>query len=222
MNDPSDWVPEERRPLLVAYAEEIMVWNTKVNLISRTSLDELDNRHIKHCLALAWRRFPEHARVVDWGTGGGLPAVPLAIAFPTVSFVAVDSIAKKTAALRCIVRDLGLDNVEVWQGRAEAWEGTSSYFVSRATAPLRHLWKWSKRAMIAPVEGSSPPSGLQEQNDSDGRAIWEPGLICLKGGDLAKEIRQLKGKAHVSQWRLEEIAPILRLEEKHVLHVAPS
>jgi 16S rRNA (guanine527-N7)-methyltransferase len=222
MTDPSEWVPESRRPLLDAYAGEIIAWNSKVNLVSRTSLDELENRHIKHCLSIAWRRFPESARVVDWGTGGGLPAVPLAIAFPTVSFIAVDSIAKKTAALRCIVRDLGLDNIDVWQGRAESWNGTSSYFVSRATAPLRHLWRWSRRALADPASSAPAPSDATEQANSDERATWKPGLICLKGGDLGKEIRQLKGKAQVTQWTLAEVAPALLLEEKHVLHVAPS
>jgi 16S rRNA (guanine527-N7)-methyltransferase len=112
--------------------------------------------------------------------------------------------------------------VDVWQGRAEAWGGTSPYFVSRATAPLRSLWKWSKRALADSEDpGQISVEGVAEST-TGGREIWKPGLICLKGGDLAKEIRQLKGKAQASQWSLDDIAPSLMLEEKHVLHVAPS
>ncbi len=224
--DPESWVDPSRLPLLDAYASALGDWNRRVNLVARGSVTEVRWRHIPHCLSLAARRFPDDAVVVDWGTGGGLPAIPLAIAFPHVQVVAVDSTSKKTAALKSMVRSLGLENVVVWNGRAEAWEGQAAYFVSRAAAPLRKLWQWSKRAGAGALGVGAPrdraPGQLEAGGapSTDARSIWEPGLICLKGGDLAKEIRQVK-KVEVEQWRLDTIVQGTGFEDKYILHVRP-
>ena len=204
--------------MLDAYASALGDWNKKVNLVARGSVTEVRWRHVPHCLAIAARRFPDDSVVVDWGTGGGLPAIPLAIAFPNIQVVAVDSTAKKTAALKSMVRNLGLENVIVWNGRAEAWEGKASYFVSRAAAPLRKLWQWSKRA--GSEAWSSAEADVGPAPDGEHRPMWEPGLICLKGGDLAKEIRQVKRVA-IEQWGLEEIIKGSGFEDKYILHVKP-
>jgi 16S rRNA (guanine527-N7)-methyltransferase len=232
--NPESWIEPSRLPLLDAYASALGDWNRRVNLVARGSVTEVRWRHIPHCLALAFRRFPDNAVVVDFGTGGGLPAIPLAIAFPGIQVVAIDSTAKKTAALKAMVRNLGLDNVVVWNGRAEAWEGEAAYFVSRAAAPLRKLWQWSKRAGGDALQVGQPDTGLpvaQEGGgaESDGgpsevagasRAVWKPGLICLKGGDLAKEIRQVK-RVDVEQWDVNTIVEGGGFEDKYILHVTP-
>lgn len=197
-----------------AYVEALLAWNMRVNLVARSTGADQAREHVAHCLALATRVFPDGEQVVDWGTGGGLPAVPLAIAFPTVSFLAVDSTAKKTAALKAMVRELGIDNVEVWNGRAEEWGGEASFFVSRATAPLRKLWQWSRRA-LRPTAGPADTG----ENVPPARGSWKPGLICLKGGDLGREIRQVK--ADVECLSLDKVLQGERYRGKYILHVRP-
>ena len=176
MTTPPALTPD-RRATLDAYVAELARVNRRVNLVARgASRDDLE-RHVRHCLALASRPFPGGAVVVDWGTGGGLPALPLAVAFPDVRFVAVDAVGKKTEAVRLFARRLGVENVEVWKGRAEAYDGPAPHYaVSRATAPLADLWAWFARVR-APF--AAPPGA------------WAPGLVCLKGRDLDAEVAGL-------------------------------
>ena len=148
-----------------------------MNLVAPKTVPEAEERHLIHSLALARKGFPARATVVDFGTGGGLPAVPLAIRFPDVQFVAVDAVRKKTEAVRLFARRLGLDNLGVWNGRAEEWDGTAHYAVSRATAPLTDLWGWFDRA--------------RQSLDTVPDDAWTPGLIALKGGDLGPEVEGL-------------------------------
>ena len=186
---PFDLVPVERRPLLDQYAAELSVLNRGVNLIARSSAARIREDHIAHCLTLCQRGFPDGCRVVDWGSGGGLPAIPLAICFPAVEFVAVDSIAKKTDAVRIMARRLGLDNVVVWNGRAEDWREPVYSAVSRATAVLETLWTWTRPWIDVPLE----------VENRDG--LWPRGLICLKGGDLGEEMTALQRR--FSETKLE-------------------
>jgi 16S rRNA (guanine527-N7)-methyltransferase len=219
--DPESWIPAERRALMDAYAEELRTWNARVNLISRSSEHTIRRVHIPHCLSIAWRKFPPGSRVADFGTGGGLPAVPLAICFPDVSFVAIDSKGKKVAALKSMCRTLGLDNVVVVQGRAETWDGEVQYTVSRAAAPLDKLWKWSGRVLhveaVGRDEPKAEPHGPKPQS-SKGRSDWTPGLICLKGGDLGKEMRRTARKARLESWALADIVSGAANEGKYILH----
>ncbi|HLT46267.1 MAG TPA: 16S rRNA (guanine(527)-N(7))-methyltransferase RsmG [Rubricoccaceae bacterium] len=175
-NPLADLTPRQRAQL-DAFAAELARVNRRVNLVSPATVPEVEERHLVHSLALAHRAFPAGATVVDWGSGGGLPAVPLAVRFPDVRFVAVDAVRKKTEAVRLFARRLGLANLDVWNGRAEAWDGAAHYAVSRATAPLADLWGWLARVRLPPPE---VPEGC-----------WAPGLVCLKGGDLTEEIAAL-------------------------------
>lgn len=160
-----------------AYGRLLREMNRKMNLVSRESEGEIETLHIPHVLALALHPFPAGAVVVDWGTGGGLPAIPLAIAFPSVKIHAVDAVEKKVLAVRTMARRLGLTNLEAWSGDAAKWLGRASHSVSRATAPLVDLWRWHARVSTGtPVNAAS----------------WRAGLVCLKGGDLTRELAELE------------------------------
>jgi 16S rRNA (guanine527-N7)-methyltransferase len=172
---------------LEAYAGELEAMNRRINLISRDDVGHIASRHIPHCLTLAVRGFPADAVVADWGTGGGLPLIPLAIVFPEVRFIGIDAVAKKIQAVKTFARRLELANVETWHGRAESFPERIDYSVSRATAPLETLWSWHVRAAGEPLAGGQ------------GAGEWPRGLVCLKGGDLEQEIGQVTGAAAVSR-----------------------
>lgn len=163
----------EQRNHLKAFEAAVLQFNAQFNLVSRPSANDFWAHHVADCLGLAVRRFPDGAVVADWGTGGGLPAIPLAIAFPRVTFYAVDSNRKKHFALRTIQRQLGLKNLHPWHGRANSFPHRLQYSVSRATAPLTDLWAWHSRC-------ANPQSDLTSED-------WNCGLVCLKGGDLRPE-----------------------------------
>lgn len=163
---------------LGAYQEHLLHFNQRINLISREDELHIAERHILHALALTQHDFPSGCTIVDWGTGGGLPAIPLSIVFPDVKVYAVDAVGKKVQAVQAMARRLKLDNLHPWHGRAEDWPGTLDYSVSRATAPLLDLWQWH---MCARAEKALLPD----------KNHWASGLICLKGGDLTSEISAL-------------------------------
>ena len=180
--DPFEQITDGQRQQLNAFEEMLCRFNDRVNLISPDTEQHFRSQHLLHCLTLTLRDFPEGSTIVDWGTGGGLPAIPLAICFREVTVVGVDSVGKKCRAVRTMARRLGLDNCYAWAGRAEEWDGEAHYSVSRATAPLATLWKWHQRVAIpldqAPAEDE-----------------WPQGLLTLKGGDLREEVESLQASA---------------------------
>ena len=183
MNDlawnPFERLTAEQREQLDAFEEQLLRFNQRVNLISPDSERHFRTQHLLHCLTLTVRDFPDGCTIVDWGTGGGLPAIPLAICYPDVTVVGVDSVGKKGRVVRTIARRLGLDNCYSWTGRAEEWAGTAHSSVSRATAPLAELWKWHRRVVI---DLNEPPTDDE----------WRQGLLTLKGGDLRDEVEALR------------------------------
>ncbi|MEF8866454.1 MAG: RsmG family class I SAM-dependent methyltransferase, partial [Salinibacter sp.] len=121
--DDRAWTPvaaltTEQRERLEAFEEQLLRFNPRINLISPETEDAFRTRHLLHCLTLTVRDFPGGCTIVDWGTGGGLPAIPLAICFPETTVVGVDSVGKKVRAVRTIARRLGLENCFTWNGRA--------------------------------------------------------------------------------------------------------
>ncbi len=186
----------------------LVEFNRRINLISREDEEHVWLHHVLHCLYLSYRRFPPGATVVDWGTGGGLPAIPLAIAFPDVQFVAVDAIQKKVHALRAMVRRMGLDNVDVYQSRADEFEVEAGYSVSRATAALADLWSWHRRM--------KPPAARAVDE-----SCWAAGLICLKGGGLDAEIAEVTPFADVERIALSELASEPYFRDKAILVCTP-
>lgn len=178
-------------------------WNSKINVISRKDIDGLYEKHVLHSLSIAAVfEFPAGSAVIDIGTGGGFPGIPLAIYFPEVNFHLVDSIGKKLKVVESIAAALGLANVTVQHTRAEEIKNrTFDYAVSRAVAPLGELWRWAKPLLKRP----------QQQDPA-------PGLICLKGGSLAAEIQESGCRP-----RLVEIYELFEREyfkEKYLLYVA--
>jgi len=176
--DPFEQLTTEQREQLDRFQEQLLRFNQRVNLISPETEEAFRTRHLLHCLTLTVRDFPDGCTIVDWGTGGGLPAIPLAICYPDVTVVGVDSVGKKSRAVRTIARRLGLENCFTWNGRAQEWTGEAHYSVSRATAPLATLWRWHRRVAVS-------------LDDAPRDEEWPPGLLALKGGDLGDEIADL-------------------------------
>lgn len=151
-------------------------WNEKINVISRKDIENLYERHILHSLSIAKLiQFKNAAKIMDLGTGGGFPGVPLAILFPDSRFHLVDSIGKKLHVINTIKDAIGLRNIFVFHSRAEEMEFQYDFVVSRAVASLSELLLWTKKKYFA-----------KDQNS------LRNGLICLKGGDITAEISKVK------------------------------
>lgn len=178
-------------------------WNEKINVISRKDIDHLYERHVLHSLAIAAAfEFSPGIEVIDIGTGGGFPGIPLAIFFPEVRFHLADSIAKKLKVVEAVAAEIGLQNISTEHTRAEAIKNRKfDMVVSRAVAPLKELWSWGKPLL----KTKKTETGLQ------------PGLICLKGGDLAKEIQESGTRPRVMEVR--ELFPEPFFAEKYLLYV---
>ena len=155
-------------------------WNEKINVISRKDIDSLYLKHVLHSLSIAAVfDFAPRSEIIDIGTGGGFPGVPLAIYFPEVKFHCVDSIGKKLKIIEAIKESIGLTNLTTQHSRAEDIRNRKFDFaVSRAVAPLKDLVNWSKPVL---------KKGNSKTVLCDGSPVTN-GLICLKGGDLAQEI----------------------------------
>ena len=194
-----DKLSHHQHKQLVEYNRLLQEHNRGVNLVSRATADQSWERHIRHCLAFIAQRFPVGANVVDYGAGGGLPGLVLAIAFPDTRFYLVDAALKKVRAVEEMAQQLGLENVEVHHARAEKWKGPeegATYAVSRATAPLWTLWRWFEPIRVA-AEAEV--------------GCWTPGLLALKGGDLRAEIADLTSRR-----------PALSVESKAIADLLPG
>ena len=203
--NPLDRATPAEEAMLRQYGDMLLQMNRHINLISREDEDAVFEHHILHCLSLAMKAFPAGSVVVDWGSGGGLPAIPLAVMFPEVLFVAVDAVAKKMQAVRAMARRLGLANVVAWHGRAEEYDGRADYSVSRAAAPLAVLWAWHQR-----VAASSSA-------DTIDAGLWQRGLLCLKGGDLSAEKAEMPPNVRIEEIRLDSFLKDRYFAEKVIL-----
>jgi 16S rRNA (guanine527-N7)-methyltransferase len=177
-------------------------WNEKINVISRKDIDALYEKHVLHSLSIAAiAAFPANSQILDLGTGGGFPGIPLAIFFPEVHFHLVDSIGKKIKVVQGVAEALELKNVTTAHSRVEEIKNRKfDVVVSRAVAPLKDLWHWSK-----PLLKKAP---AHEQ---------QAGLICLKGGDLTQEIADSGCRPRLTN--LYKLFPEEYFQEKHIVIV---
>jgi len=174
-------VDDVARDRIIQLKNIYLEWNALVNLISRNDIAYLYERHVLHSLSISkFIKFLPGTKVMDIGTGGGFPGIPLAILFPEVQFTLVDSIGKKIKVVQDVISRLDLKNTTTICDRAENLTGSYDYVVSRATAPLSDIYKWS-RTKISPKQINAVPNGI----------------ICLKGGDLTEEIKPFKGRTEV-------------------------
>jgi 16S rRNA (guanine527-N7)-methyltransferase len=165
-------------------------FNQQVNVVSRKDIGSLEERHILHSLAIAKKfSFHQECTVIDAGTGGGFPGLPLAILYPDARFILVDSIRKKIGLVREVAARLGLQNVTAVHSRVEELPLKADFVVSRAVAPFHQLFQWTDR-LIRP--GHSPEMAN--------------GLISLKGGDLEAELHSFLDRVEIyaiSDWFAE-------------------
>ena len=153
-------------------------WNSKINLISRKDMNYFYLHHVLHSLSIAkFYQFKSGSRVMDVGTGGGFPGIPLSIFFPDVNFHLVDSIGKKINVIKVIREELNLKNVNTHNVRMEKIDLTVDFVVCRAVAPMETLVNW-----------------VGDNVSKKHRQVKKNGFICLKGGDLSEELKKFKSK----------------------------
>ena len=187
-------------------------WNSKINVISRKDMEGIYDHHVLHSLAIAYylkHRMPEEyaslmsqgngAMILDLGTGGGFPGIPLAVMFPEARFILCDSIRKKTLVASEVAVSLGLENVEIVNERAESLPGKFDFIVSRAVASLTDFYPW--------VKGK-----------------YTKGILYLKGGDINEEISEMMSrfkmrKGSVSTWPVGSWLQDSYFEGKFVINI---
>ena len=158
-------------------------WNSKINVISRKDIDNLYEHHVLHSLAIAKvLPFQPHTEILDVGTGGGFPGIPLAILFPECRFTLIDSIGKKIKVAQEVATALGLTNVECIQKRAEEEKRKFDFVVSRAVMPLPDLVRLVQKNVSTKQRNAVPN-----------------GLVVLKGGDLREELRPFQKRAEITE-----------------------
>ncbi|UKJ06388.1 16S rRNA (guanine(527)-N(7))-methyltransferase RsmG [Solitalea lacus] len=193
----TDTQKEQFAQLYSLYAE----WNDKINVVSRKDIEELYERHVLHSLAIGKViTFAPGSKILDIGTGGGFPGIPLAILFPDVSFHLVDSIGKKIKVVTEVAKALGLKNVKAEQARAETINGQYDFIVSRAVTRLANFYPWVKGKFL-----------------KESKNKLANGILYLKGGDLEEEIAEIKRQVvlySISDFFKEEF-----FETKYVLHI---
>ena len=178
-------------------------WNSKINVISRKDIENIYIRHILHSLSIAkFIKFKRDATILDLGTGGGFPGIPLAIIFPDSNFILVDSIRKKIAVVDEVVKELGLKNINSQWSRVEDLDYSYDFLVTRAVAKMPTLINWSKGRF----------------NNYSFHDI-ENGIIALKGGDIDNELNGISEKKILD---IKNIFDIQYFCDKKIVYVPSS
>lgn len=178
-------------------------WNRKINVISRKDIDQLFLHHILHSLAVAkYVQFKPGARVLDLGTGGGLPGIPLAILFPETQFTLIDARAKKLVVVKDLIDQLGLTNAGCRHQRAEEMKEKFDFVLARAVTKLEILYTWAMPRISTQQKHALPN-----------------GLIVFKGGNIRDEINALPKKAYVEVIPVHDFFPEPYFSEKYLVYV---
>ena len=192
---------EKQREQFTALYDLYLDWNSKINVISRKDITNLYEHHVLHSLGIAkYAQFAPGTTIMDLGTGGGFPGIPLAILFPEVKFHLVDSIGKKVRVASEIATAIGLKNVTFRHCRAEEEKQKFDYVVSRAVMPLTDLLKIIRKNISTEQRNALPN-----------------GLICLKGGELEKEVMPVKNRTDF--FDLKDVFEEEFFETKKVVYV---
>ncbi len=177
-------------------------WNSKINVISRMDIGNLYEHHVLHSLAIARMiDFTDGTRIMDLGTGGGFPGIPLAIMYPECHFTLVDSIGKKVRVAQAVAESIGLKNVECRHERAEEETGKFDFVVSRGVTTLPELCAYASRLIDHRNQHNAFPNGV----------------LCLKGGDVSAEMSKYRNSSEVipiSSWFSEDY-----FKDKKVIYV---
>jgi 16S rRNA (guanine527-N7)-methyltransferase len=208
---------EKQLGQLAALEDLYKDWNSKINIISRKDIDQLYRNHIIHSLTIAFVfSFAKGQQVIDIGTGGGFPGIPLAILFPNTQFHLVDSIGKKIKVVEAIAGSIDLGNVTAEHVRAEDIRNRKfDSAVSRAVAPLGDLWRWTKPLLRK--DGREASSCEDAGRLHLNKRMEAHGLICLKGGALDQEIAQSKTKPAV--YSIQDYLDDEYFQDKFIIYV---
>lgn len=179
-------------------------WNEKVNVISRKDIDSLYEHHILHSLALLKViQFKDGSKIMDLGSGGGFPGIPLAIMLPEVSFLLVDSVGKKMNVAQSIANELGLKNVITKHSRAEDIQEKFDFVVTRAVASLPNLFNWTKNKFLSSHKNAYPN-----------------GLFAYKGGDVwREELLLLKKNTYSEYFSIHDKLPVDYFSDKYIVYM---
>lgn len=194
------YITESQRAQFHMLQELFEDWNSKINVISRKDIDELYTRHVLHSLGIAKIiEFKPGTKILDVGTGGGFPGIPLAILFPEVDFYLIDIIGKKIKVVNEVVKALGLNNVKAEQKRAETVKQEFDFIVSRAVTNMPDFVLW-----------------IQDKVKKKQNHELENGILYLKGGDLTEELNAF---TKAKQYNLSDYFSEEFFETKKVVHL---
>lgn len=192
---------ESQRKQFEILAKSFPEWNSKINLVSRKDMEHFQERHVLHSLGIfKTMKFAAGSRILDVGTGGGLPGIPLAIMMPDVDFVLCDSTRKKIHVVQELANEMGLKNIEAVHARAADIKGKFDFVVSRAVSRLSKFIPW-----------------IEHKIEKRSINPWPNGILYLKGGDLQEELNEVRRATEVisiSQYFQEEF-----FETKAVVYV---